>query len=387
MSIVKRGKIFHYDFWHAGQRFQGSTQCKNKADAILVERQVREGCKPMHGQMIPAKDRTLDNALMGYFKGRKDQKSLKSSRRYAAVFCDLLGPKCKILELDHDQLLSLREQLEALRVESRYEGCRSESRDRGAGKSLVTCNQANPDLQCLSNATVNRYLQFLRRVIRWGSANWRQPLPEINWSKRRNDHLMRSPILKPEKARTRVLQKEEAARLAAELERIRPELLGFFAFETETGLRTETACAARWEDMNWDRKTLTVTLGKVDEDQAHHIVNLSPRALEVLRGELGNHPKRIFTLISRKSGHKGKRIPVTCGNFRKALKEACAAANIANFRNHDFRHTAATRLAEETGDMQEVMELLGVKNEKTAMRYVNRKSRLQEAQARMTPLL
>ena len=386
MSVVKRGAIYHYDFQYRHKRYQGSTNCKSKADAFLVERKVREALKAGQRQTSP-EDQTLANAVLGYFKGRNKQKSLKSSRRYALVFCDLLGEHCLLLKLSHTDVLDLREKVAALRVESRVQGCKAIGRGDVLTSVDSSANQCNSSLPRLSVPTVNRYMQFLRRLMRWAAADWSEKPPSINWARQIHDPLSRPAILSPEIPRTRVLKDDEAIKFKKAVKEIRPELLGFFAFKAETGLRDETVASLTWQQIDWKRKTVTVTLGKVAADKSQHTISLSPRALEILEQERGHGLPNVFTIISRKSGHRGQRIPVTCGNFRADLKKILAKAGIQDFRNHDFRHTAATRLVEAGGQLWDVKDLLGVRNDKTAMRYINLPQRLRQLQAKMKPLL
>ena len=41
MSLVKRGDIWHYDFWFLGRRYVGTTRQTVKADAGICEQEVK----------------------------------------------------------------------------------------------------------------------------------------------------------------------------------------------------------------------------------------------------------------------------------------------------------------------------------------------------------
>ena len=43
MSLVKRGDIWHYDFWFLGRRYVGTTRQTVKADAGICEQEVNAG--------------------------------------------------------------------------------------------------------------------------------------------------------------------------------------------------------------------------------------------------------------------------------------------------------------------------------------------------------
>lgn len=42
MSLFLRGRIFHYDFFHKGKRYQGSTTKDSRSEAELVEAGVKK---------------------------------------------------------------------------------------------------------------------------------------------------------------------------------------------------------------------------------------------------------------------------------------------------------------------------------------------------------
>ena len=58
-------------------------------------------------------------------------------------------------------------------------------------------------------------------------------------------------------------------------------------------------------------------------------------------------------------------------SIHKGFGEVLKKANIKNFRFHDLRHTAATRMTEMGIDLAVVQEILGHSDVKTTMRYAH----------------
>jgi integrase len=79
--------------------------------------------------------------------------------------------------------------------------------------------------------------------------------------------------------------------------------------------------------------------------------------------------------------NKGDRYPFTKNGWRKAWQRALAAAGIEDFRFHDLRHTAATRMLRKSGNLQLVQKLLAHEDISTTLRYA--KSDLADVRAAM----
>ena len=106
---------------------------------------------------------------------------------------------------------------------------------------------------------------------------------------------------------------------------------------------------------------------------------ITPAVATILSGERGRHPTRVFTYVCARNRHdpkrnilqrKGERYPFTKDGWRRAWEEALAEAGIEDFRFHDLRHTAGTRLQRATGNIKTVQRLLGHKDIRTTLRYI-----------------
>ena len=58
-------------------------------------------------------------------------------------------------------------------------------------------------------------------------------------------------------------------------------------------------------------------------------------------------------------------------DIKKSFKAVLELANIKNFRFHDFRHTAATRMVEKGIDLVSVKDIMGHAKIETTMRYAH----------------
>ncbi|MGB2691374.1 MAG: site-specific integrase, partial [Thermodesulfobacteriota bacterium] len=65
--------------------------------------------------------------------------------------------------------------------------------------------------------------------------------------------------------------------------------------------------------------------------------------------------------------------------LKRAFGTACKKAGIQGLRFHDLRHTAATRMIENTGNIVAVSKILGHADIKTTMRYAHPEQSLIDA--------
>jgi integrase len=65
--------------------------------------------------------------------------------------------------------------------------------------------------------------------------------------------------------------------------------------------------------------------------------------------------------------------------LKRTFGTACKKAGIVGLRFHDLRHTAATRMVENTGNIVAVSKILGHANIKTKMRYAHPDQSLRDA--------
>ena len=186
-----------------------------------------------------------------------------------------------------------------------------------------------------SAATVNRDMGLLKRALRYIGSTLTLSLPPIEW---RSLHLTEPP------GRVRQLTRAEEDRLTAALEQ-RPDVAALVRFLLLTGCRVGSACALEWRDVDFDART--VTFRTMKGGGRPHVVPMT-EALVVL---LGNHWRigdRVFTWM--KQGARGPEVlPFKVMGWRRLWEAAIARAGIEDFRRHDLRHTALSRITRTHG--------------------------------------
>lgn len=155
--------------------------------------------------------------------------------------------------------------------------------------------------------------------------------------------------------RKRMMSHAEQAQLDAALLECRNTLVTpVLTLLVETAMRAseplEHAC---WGDVDWTRRVLCLS----DAKGGKRDVPLSPVAIQVLRDLGPGEPDQRIVRISYDA-------------LKKGMERACERAGIENLHLHDFRRTAATRLALKTGNLFLVKALTGHKTDKMAARYM-----------------
>jgi integrase len=178
--------------------------------------------------------------------------------------------------------------------------------------------------------------------------------------------------IKPSAVRVRELHEAEAERLD---EAMRPDLEPLFYFAETTGKRQSECVNLRWADVHWDTGVCEWK-GKAGRTVR---VQISDKVRAILWPLRGHHPDKVFTYVStvtRRAGKdgtaarlKGQRYPITVGGLRDAWYVIRARAGLHSFRFHDFRHTAATRVVRQKGNLKLAQELLDHSNVGTTATY------------------
>jgi integrase len=217
----------------------------------------------------------------------------------------------------------------------------------------------------VSPSTVNRDVELLRRVINRAHETWeRQINDRIKW----RDLL----LLEPE-GRTRELSATEEQDLVRVIESMRPELLAPFLFSMMTGLRQAAVVNLRWSQVDLARNVVTIRLKSRTPGGRIHTVPLSRAARTLIDQQAGKHETAVFTYVCRlKRGERAKESvqPITSSWVGNLWRAALRTAQVADFRWHDLRHTAATRLLR-VSHLKAVQMLLGHKDISSTARYAH----------------
>lgn len=197
----------------------------------------------------------------------------------------------------------------------------------------------------LSPQTVKHYLSALSRLYKAADRDFGIPLPLGNPVNR-----IRMPAVS--NSRDRRFEAGEEARLMAELNRSRSKWLKHVVLlALETAMRRGELLALSWEHVNLKDRVLYLPDTK----------NGSPRAVP-----LSSIGISILKTIPRQIS--GKVFDTSETAITEGFQRAAKRANLANFRFHDLRHEATTRLAEKYQE-HELRKVTGHKSASMLTRY------------------
>jgi integrase len=229
----------------------------------------------------------------------------------------------------------------------------------------------------VSATTVNRSAtEPLRKVLLFARDIGKAPIQKINW---------KLHVLKEPKERVRELRDEEQVALFDE--GLRDDYKPLVEIALMLGLRRAELIGLKWEHVDFGARLIRVR-GKGDTDEP---VPLLPAARDVLWGlwsDPDRHPEFVFTFVAQRTREyggrsfvKGERYPFTAEGWKTAFRRALDDAGVKDFRMHDTRHTAATRLHREIG-LVAVKEVLRHKQIETTLKYthVNQQEKLDALQ-------
>lgn len=203
-------------------------------------------------------------------------------------------------------------------------------------------------------AAVNRELDKMKRIFNWAI---------------RKDWLPKSPFQSGEPIvshadelhRERVLSRDEEARLfaAIDAEPLREHLRGILLIALDCALRRGEILTLTWEDIDLNRRTITVRAFNSKTARARTVA-MTRRVFE----DLGAR----YAAVMREPG---ERIFQIKSGVKRSFKSACLAAGIEDFRLHDCRHTAITRMIRAGIPPVEVMRVSGHTTMSAFYRYAN----------------
>src|SRR5260370_31303005 len=159
------------------------------------------------------------------------------------------------------------------------------------------CRRASaPDTKCVArNATVNRALEVVRRILNVAHQEWRwlRGVPKIR-------------MLKEPRRRGRFLRREEADRL---IEALPDHLQPIVQFALATGCRAGEILGLEWSRVDLDRKVAWLDHGTTKSGDGRGIP-LNADAVGALESTWGQHPRWCFTVagdrIQQSSTASGK---------------------------------------------------------------------------------
>jgi integrase len=202
-------------------------------------------------------------------------------------------------------------------------------------------------------ATVNRYMAVLSHVFTIATNEW-------EWVE--NHPMKKISKLQEPRGRVRFLSEDERSRILDACRQSRsPHLYTIVMLALSTGARHGEITGIKWDDVDFDRKVITLHHTKNGE---RRVLPLSNSILPLLQAQW-----------EKRSAHADYVFPSPRYNrpldTRIAWDSAVAKAKIENFRFHDLRHSAASYLAMNGATTSEIAEVLGHKTLAMVKRYAH----------------
>lgn len=328
MSVYKpaKSKLWQFDYRWQGHRYHGSTGCASKRDAERYEAEHRR--RTALGETVKP-SLTVEQACDQWFAAVGAHLSSHATCLYQLGYLATgIGRKTMMQDITIRHL-----------------------------DGYIAKRRAK-----VSNASVNREITLLRRVVRWAEKRG-YDMPAVTWS---------DALLSEAAERVRELSADEEARLFAALpDNLKP----IVEFALLSGQRRSEIIALRWADVD-----LAAARAKLWVKGAKpHTIPLSPRMVTLI----ANQPKvcpQVFTYVCTRRAPKrddrpariiGERYPFSKQGWARQWRKALKDAGITDYRFHDNRHTAATRNLRATGNLKGVQKLLGHTDVRTTARYAH----------------
>jgi len=294
-----------------GRRLCQSTRCINRTDAEAYAVRLKNELLEARQQGLPGVV-AWQQAVVRYLEEFADKTSLADDRDHLKK----LDPYLRNLRLDAIDMTVLQ--------------------------PFVSDRKLKDEV---SNATVNRALEVVRRILNVAHQDWRwlRAVPKVR-------------MLKEPRRRVRFLRREEADRLIAALpDHMKP----IVRFALATGCRAGEILGLEWTRVDLERQVAWLDHGTTKNGDGRGIP-LNADAVAALESTHGQHLRWCFT-------YAGRRIQQSSSAWDTAKRRA----GIEAFRFHDLRHTWASWHVQSGTSLQELMELGGWKSYEMVLRYAH----------------
>ena len=330
MSLVKRGKTYHCDFFVDGQRFRQSLGTTKWREAQKEQKKLVAQAE--QGSLNASSDGfaklAFTQAAESYFNLRKlelSELSQKKERQLLVKPSEFFQQKC-LAKITAEDVLRFRE-------------WRSTS---GVGPSIM-------------NMEVGVIRRMLKRAKRW--------------------HMLAGDIrpLKEPRSIGRALTYEEKLRLmrAAGQNEEWQRVQAAMSLALCTTMRGCEIKRLQWRDIDFLNRQVLVRTSKTDAGE--RLIPMNEETLEIVmrlreraKGFNGTEAQH-YVFPACEHGHVDPTRNQT--SFRTAWRRLTKAAGLAGLRFHDLRHHAITELAESQVSDQTIMAIAGHVSQKMLARY------------------
>lgn len=310
MSLYKRGKVYWSAVWIDGERHMRSLETPNRRKAEILENRWKEELHTQRFQLPQLRPDMLFGELYGRFLAEGDVKPYhkQHAKKFLEFFSEM--PIGKITKNDIARYRKLRHE-DYRRTHTK------------AGKPL-------------SETTVNRDIEVIRRLLYWATDEGFIPANPI----------ARVRLVRERRARRPVMSvAEEVKLLAVSSKHLRPIVVAAL----DTGMRRGELLNQQWEDVDFDRRLISVTHSKTPEGE-HRLIPMTDRLTELLTtmrrpsGVVFTYETVSINTIDGRPVRKVNERPIH--RIKTAWAGALRRAGIPHYRFHDLRHTFNSRLAE-----------------------------------------
>ena len=324
--MYKRSDSWYSDFWYKGKRYQKSWGPMSKTVAKEKERKYKtEIAEGKHQQK--ARPIIFETFAEKYLEYARTNKKPSAARRNESSM-GVLKPHFR------GKLLN---EINSFMVEQ-YKKSRKDQ-----GRAAATINR---DIDCIKS--------MMKMAVEWKylSVN---PISEVKKFKEDNEKMW-------------VLTPDEEYRLLAECDKRnqrRKYLKDLVLFALHTGARLDEILKLKKCNVHRRERYILVTDTKTGDNRP---VPINDTLLEVLKRQYkSNDSDYVFCNAN------GKRLTVLTNSFWNAVEKVGLVRwerrKKIRFRFHDLRHTFGSRLGMGGYDLKTIMEIMGHKTTKVAMRY------------------
>ena len=316
-SVFKRGNKWQYDFWVSGKRYRGSVpEARVKAQAERAEVAIRDSVyEGIYGKSVAA-PKLRDFIAETFLPWAKANKRTWVHDKFRSrPLIKAMGNKTM------DEILPI--------LIEKYK------RDRRLSKTVRGTERAP--------STVNRELELLSKIfslaIDQGLAI-QNPCQKVKRFREDNE-------------RNRYLSDEEEPRLLSVLTGPRASLRPLVVLAIHTGMRRGELLSLRWANVDFERGLVHVMNSHREQTKSGHSrsIPMNRTAREQLLSLYRETGDTEYVFVNRNTGQ-----PRT--DVKRGFRSACEKAGLEDFRFHDLRHTAATRLGDAGVDTRRIMAIL-----------------------------
>jgi integrase len=343
MSLVKKpnSPFLHYEFQLKGHRFRGSTGEATRARAQQVEADIRRealaeiaiDAREIARGKRPNQPLTLKDVAAEYWEQKaarqvRSDQVLWSLNWLTAYFGD-------------DMLITKIDSAAISKMVAKRRG------EPVVNRAAMRSRKHKPAVKQLSPARVNRsVIEPLRKVLYFARDTLGQHIQPIKWKQ----YLVKEPD-----ERIRVMKVEQEAAILPHLaEKYHPLVY----IKKRIGPRIFELLKMKWSDIDWSGPRVEIE-GK---GGSRNSVPLPTDVRDVLWA-LPRRGERVFTHEDGGS--------MTYSVVDSAWNRACAKAGVSDLHLHDLRHSAATDLLRQSGNLKLVQKMLRHRDIRSTLRYAH----------------